>query len=387
MVRRVIDDPETAEGLSPRDFPLGCKRPDPRTSTTTRRSTGPRAPGRPPASGAIEEITPTGIRTEQGDFELDVIVYATGFDAMTGALDRIDIRGRDGQSLRDAWADGARTLLGIQIAGFPNFFTITGPGSPSVLANMVVCAEQHVEWIGACLEHMRDHGLHQDRADPRGPGRVGRHRQPDRGGHDVHRADVQFLVPRRQHPGQGARLPAVRRWPRHATSSTASGSSSPATKGSCSHEQSAREHQGTDRRLRPLLAGHARAESDDSWRAVRAAVPGRLDRARRRLLGGQRLRRGRRRVPRLGALLVRPHGSRGQLDRARRQPAPAAHTGGDRSAGLVPGAPDPLRAAGAPGGRTAAPARGTGRRTSSTSSSRPARSSSPTSSRCPSPAR
>ena len=157
MVRRVIDDPETAEGLSPRDLPLGCKRPILHTDyyetfnqdhvhlVDLRR-------------GAIEEVTPTGIRTEQGDFELDVIVYATGFDAMTGALDRIVIRGRDGQLLRDAWADGARTLLGIQTAGFPNFFTITGPGSPSVLANMVVCAEQHIEWIGACVEHMREHG-------------------------------------------------------------------------------------------------------------------------------------------------------------------------------------------------------------------------------------
>ena len=83
-----------------------------------------------PAARRDQEITPTGIRTEQGDFELDVIIFATGFDAMTGALDRIDIRGSDGVLLRDAWADGARMLLGIQTAGFPNFFTITGPGQP-----------------------------------------------------------------------------------------------------------------------------------------------------------------------------------------------------------------------------------------------------------------
>jgi cation diffusion facilitator CzcD-associated flavoprotein CzcO len=157
MVRRVIEDPETADGLSPRNLAIGCKRPilhtdyyetfnlDHVTLVDLRR-------------GAIEEVTPTGIRTAQGDFELDVIVYATGFDAMTGALDRIDIRGRDGRLLRDVWADGARTLLGIQTAGFPNFFTITGPGSPSVLANMVVCAEQHIEWIGACICYMRDRG-------------------------------------------------------------------------------------------------------------------------------------------------------------------------------------------------------------------------------------
>jgi cyclohexanone monooxygenase len=157
MLRRVINDPETADGLSPRQLPIGCKRPilhtdyyetfnrDDVTLVDLRR-------------GGIEEITATGIRTGQGDFALEVIIFATGFDAMTGALDRIDIRGRDGRLLRDAWADGARTLLGIQTAGFPNFFTITGPGSPSVLANMVVCAEQHIEWIGACLVHLREHG-------------------------------------------------------------------------------------------------------------------------------------------------------------------------------------------------------------------------------------
>jgi cyclohexanone monooxygenase len=157
MLRRVVDDPETADGLSPRDLPIGCKRPilhtdyyetfneEHVTLVDLRR-------------GGIEEITPTGIRTAQGSYDLDVIVFATGFDAMTGALFRIDIRGRDGLPLRDAWAEGARTLLGIQTVGFPNFFTITGPGSPSVLANMVVCAEQHVEWIGELLTYVRDHG-------------------------------------------------------------------------------------------------------------------------------------------------------------------------------------------------------------------------------------
>jgi cation diffusion facilitator CzcD-associated flavoprotein CzcO len=157
MVRRVVIDPETADGLSPRDLPIGCKRPILHTDyyetfnedhvhlVDLRR-------------GGIEEITPTGIRTAQGFFELDVMVFATGFDAMTGALFRIDIRGHDGLPLREAWADGARTLLGVQTVGFPNFFTITGPGSPSVLANMVVCAEQHVEWIGDLLVFLRDHG-------------------------------------------------------------------------------------------------------------------------------------------------------------------------------------------------------------------------------------
>jgi cyclohexanone monooxygenase len=157
MLRRTIEDPDVAERLSPRGYPIGCKRlvfgadyyesfnRDNVTLVDLRR-------------GGIERITPTGLRTEQGDFEFDVLIFATGFDAMTGALNRIDIRGRGGELLRDAWAAGPRTLLGLQSVGFPNLFTITGPGSPSVLANMVVGIEQHVEWIGACLDYLRAHG-------------------------------------------------------------------------------------------------------------------------------------------------------------------------------------------------------------------------------------
>ena len=112
----------------------------------------------------IEEITPTGIRTKGGEHELDTIVFAIGFDAMTGALFDIDIRGRNGLPLRDKWADGPRTYLGIATAGFPNMFTITGPGSPSVLSNMVVSIEQHVDWIADLIEHMRANDLQT--ADP-----------------------------------------------------------------------------------------------------------------------------------------------------------------------------------------------------------------------------
>ena len=119
---------------------------------------GPRAPSSTCGGVASRRSRRPASAPSQGEYELDMIVFATGFDAMTGALDRIDIRGRDGLLLRDAWAEGARTLLGIQTVGFPNLFTITGPGSPSVLANMVVCAEQHVEWIGACLVYLREHG-------------------------------------------------------------------------------------------------------------------------------------------------------------------------------------------------------------------------------------
>jgi cation diffusion facilitator CzcD-associated flavoprotein CzcO len=108
----------------------------------------------------IQAITESGIRTNSGHIDLDVIVFATGFDAMTGALDRIDIRGRDGRSLRDEWAsEGVKSLLGLQVAGYPNLFTVNGPGSPSVVANMATTIEHHVEWITACLLHLRENGL------------------------------------------------------------------------------------------------------------------------------------------------------------------------------------------------------------------------------------
>jgi cyclohexanone monooxygenase len=159
MIRRTVSDPDVAEKLSPRGYPIGCKRlvfgvdyyeTFNRDNVTIVDL----------SEGGIQEITPTGIRSEQGDFDLDVIIFATGFDAMTGALNRIDIRGRGGELLRDAWAAGPRTLLGLQSVGFPNLFMITGPGSPSVLANMVVGVEQHTEWIGACLSYLRDRGYH-----------------------------------------------------------------------------------------------------------------------------------------------------------------------------------------------------------------------------------
>ncbi|MEX2255870.1 MAG: NAD(P)/FAD-dependent oxidoreductase [Acidimicrobiia bacterium] len=157
MVRRTVRDPELAESLSPRGFPIGCKRPviDTHYFETFNRDDVTLVDLR---GGGIERIAETGIETGQGHYELDVIVLATGFDAMTGALARIDVRGRDGRALRDAWEGGPRTYLGLQTAGFPNLFMVSGPGSPSVLVNMVVSSEHHVEWIGACLEHLRAHG-------------------------------------------------------------------------------------------------------------------------------------------------------------------------------------------------------------------------------------
>jgi cyclohexanone monooxygenase len=158
MIRRTVADPDVAEALSPRGYPIGCKRPviDSHYFETFNRDNVTLVDLR---RGGIERITETGIQTEREHYDLDVIVFATGFDAMTGAVARIDIRGRGGRALRDAWAHGPRTYLGLQTAGFPNLFTVSGPGSPSVLANMVVCSEQHVEWIGACLVHLRERGL------------------------------------------------------------------------------------------------------------------------------------------------------------------------------------------------------------------------------------
>jgi cyclohexanone monooxygenase len=98
------------------------------------------------------------VRTSEAEYAVDDLVFATGFDAMTGALLAIDIRGRGGRRLREAWAAGPRTYLGLSIAGFPNLFTITGPGSPSVLSNMIVSIEQHVDWIADCLAYLDRQG-------------------------------------------------------------------------------------------------------------------------------------------------------------------------------------------------------------------------------------
>ena len=106
----------------------------------------------------IESITATGVQTTAEHHELDMLIYATGFDAMTGAMLRIDIRGRGGRPLQDAWSAGPRTYLGLGVEGFPNLFTITGPGSPSVLTNMLVSIQQHVEWIADCVGYLDEQG-------------------------------------------------------------------------------------------------------------------------------------------------------------------------------------------------------------------------------------
>jgi cation diffusion facilitator CzcD-associated flavoprotein CzcO len=106
----------------------------------------------------IERITPAGVKTSDAEYPVDMIVYATGFDAITGAFDRIDIRGRGGRWLRDKWVDGPRTYLGLQVEGFPNLFTLVGPHNAATFCNIPRCIEQNVEWVTALLVHMREHG-------------------------------------------------------------------------------------------------------------------------------------------------------------------------------------------------------------------------------------
>ena len=114
----------------------------------------------------IETITATGICTASSEGGYDCIVFATGFDAMTGALTRMDIRGIDGLALKDKWQAGPKTYLGLETSGFPNLFMITGPGSPSVLTNMLPSIEQHVEFIADCIAYMDEHGLRRIEAEP-----------------------------------------------------------------------------------------------------------------------------------------------------------------------------------------------------------------------------
>ncbi|MEJ2871066.1 NAD(P)/FAD-dependent oxidoreductase [Actinomycetospora sp. OC33-EN08] len=155
-IAEVVDDPGTAETLTPRDHPFATKRPpiDTHYFETYNRANVSLVDVK---ADPIAAITPGGVRLESGaEHPLDVLVFATGFDALTGPLLAFDLRGRDGRSLRDAWRDGPHTHLGLGVAGFPNLFTITGPGSPSVLTNMPTAIEQHVDWIADLLERLRE---------------------------------------------------------------------------------------------------------------------------------------------------------------------------------------------------------------------------------------
>jgi cation diffusion facilitator CzcD-associated flavoprotein CzcO len=165
-IRSIVKDPEKATKLADIDHPYAAKRPPIDTDyfEAFNRDNVDIVDVR---ADPITAITPTGIRLQSGaEFPLDIIVFATGFDAMTGPLIGLNITGSDGLTLKDAWAEGPSNYLGLQVAGFPNLFTITGPGSPSVLCNMPVPIEQHCDWITDCIAHMRAEQLDRIEAEP-----------------------------------------------------------------------------------------------------------------------------------------------------------------------------------------------------------------------------
>ncbi len=163
-IRGIVRDPEIAELLAPKDHPIGTKRlcldtnyyevynRDNVTLVNARRT-------------PVEEITVNGLRTREAAYEFDAIVFATGFDAMTGALADIDVRTGSGETLREKWSSGPRTYLGLMVAGFPNLFLITGPGSPGVKSQMILSIEQHTDWIVDCLGYLRARGLNRIEAE------------------------------------------------------------------------------------------------------------------------------------------------------------------------------------------------------------------------------
>ncbi|WP_209123292.1 NAD(P)/FAD-dependent oxidoreductase [Alkalihalobacillus sp. BA299] len=158
-INQIVKDPETAKKLTP-TYRIGTKRivMDTNYFETYNRENVSLVDVK---ANPIVEITPKGIKTTNGEYELDMIVFATGYDAMTGSLFKIDIRGRNGISLQEKWENGeqTRTYLGVATAGFPNMFMITGPESPSVFSNVPVSIEQHVEWISDCIEYLREHDI------------------------------------------------------------------------------------------------------------------------------------------------------------------------------------------------------------------------------------
>ncbi|HXR58677.1 MAG TPA: NAD(P)/FAD-dependent oxidoreductase [Burkholderiales bacterium] len=165
-IRARLKDPAVAEKLIPKNHGYGTRRVPLETGYYD-------AFNRPNVrlvdlrETPIERITPSGIRAGAEEHALDMIIYATGFDAITGGFDRIDFRGRGGRSLKDKWTRGPRTYLGLQIADFPNLFTLIGPHSAALFCNMTRCIEQQVEFVSTLLAHARDRGFTRVQADPR----------------------------------------------------------------------------------------------------------------------------------------------------------------------------------------------------------------------------
>lgn len=163
-IDQIVEDPKTAQLLKPHDHPVGSKRITVGTNyyETFNLDHVKLVDAR---EDPINEISSTGVRTEFEDYQVDSIVFATGFDAMTGSFTRMDIRGRGGKSLREHWEAGPKTYLGISVSGFPNMFILAGPGSPSVLTNMVSAIEQHVEWVNDHIAYLEQNELEASEAN------------------------------------------------------------------------------------------------------------------------------------------------------------------------------------------------------------------------------
>jgi cation diffusion facilitator CzcD-associated flavoprotein CzcO len=163
-IRETVEDPGVAELLSP-DLVISCKRlcVDTNYFATFNRANTTLVDV---SKTGVQELTEKGLIAEGQEYDLDAIVFATGFDAMTGSLNRIDIRGVGGRALKDKWAEGPKSYLGLVSAGYPNLFTVTGPGSPSVLTNMVPSIEQHIEFIADAIDHVNKGGKTTIDADP-----------------------------------------------------------------------------------------------------------------------------------------------------------------------------------------------------------------------------
>ena len=157
-IRTTVQDPAVAAKLMPKGHHYGCKRQPLDTNYYETYNKDNVLLVDAATDGAIEEITAQGIRASGKEYACDIIVFATGFDALTGPLKALNLTGRGGRTLDREWVEGPRSYLGIAVAGFPNFFTITGPQSPSVLTNMPVAIEQHVEWVTDVIDHMRTSG-------------------------------------------------------------------------------------------------------------------------------------------------------------------------------------------------------------------------------------
>ncbi len=166
-IRKTVIDQAVADRLMPKGHHYGCKRQPLDTNYYETFNKHNVKLVDAATDGGIEEITEKGIRAGGKEYEFDIIVFATGFDAMTGPLKALNLKGRNGLTLDKVWADGPHTYLGVSVAGFPNLFTLTGPQSPSVLTNMPVAIEQHVEWVSDCIEHMEKTGKKSIEATPK----------------------------------------------------------------------------------------------------------------------------------------------------------------------------------------------------------------------------